>query len=300
MKMRPCLTWMLACALAVGAPAAALAQESAGAEEARGYFTRGVELHRDGAYEAALIQFQRAYATLPNFRVLYNIGQTALRLQRYAESLDAYERYLAGGGAEVPADRRAQVEQEIARLKTRVSSVTIQTRATEGEVLVDDARVATLPLADPIRMSAGRRKITVAAKGTAPITRIVEVPGRDPVTVDMAALEAPPPVPPPKPAPAAALAPTPPAPRSYVAPIITGSITGALGVGAAIGGVFALDAKRDVDRELARYPGQRDALDDAQSRRSTTALVTDILIGAAVLGAGITVYLLAAPPSETR
>lgn len=149
-------------------------------EDARAYFNRGVESFREGAYDAALVQFKAAYATAPNYRVLYNVGQTSLKLQDFAAALAAFERYLAEGGTDLPSDRRAAVEQEIERLAGRVSRVTIVSNAAGGEILVDDVAVGRLPLPDGVRVSAGRRKLTIVPDGGAPISRVVDVPGGTP------------------------------------------------------------------------------------------------------------------------
>src|SRR5205823_199193 len=43
-------------------------------EEARVRFQRGTQVFNDGAYKLALIEFQRAYSVMPNWRVLFNVG----------------------------------------------------------------------------------------------------------------------------------------------------------------------------------------------------------------------------------
>jgi hypothetical protein len=286
--------------LATGAGARA---DDASTIEARSYFNRGVESFRDGAYDAALVQFKRAYAIVPNYRVLYNIGQTSLRLQDYAASLDAFTRYLAEGGAELPADRRAAVETEIAQLERRVSRVAVVTNAVDGEVLVDDASVGRLPLARPLLVSAGRRKITVVPKGAPPVSRVIDVAGGEPMRIELSTTApeprpAPPVSPAPAPAPASASASEPPeAPPSaeagapHTGAWIALGASAALLAGAGAFGVVALGAKSDAEAELGRYPGSRADLDDARSRMKTTALVADVLGGAAIAAAGAGVYL---------
>ena len=59
--------------------------------EASKRFRRGVKLYNDGDFVAALIEFKRAYELEPNYRVLYNLGQTSRELKDYAAALRAYE-----------------------------------------------------------------------------------------------------------------------------------------------------------------------------------------------------------------
>src|SRR5690606_16554980 len=51
--------------------------------EARTRYDRGTKLYHDGAYEQALIEFERAYELAPAYRILYNIGQAAMLLRDY-------------------------------------------------------------------------------------------------------------------------------------------------------------------------------------------------------------------------
>src|SRR5690349_8071602 len=52
-------------------------------QRASEHFERGVMLYGDGAHRAALIEFERAYETLPDFRLLYNIAHVRMLLEDY-------------------------------------------------------------------------------------------------------------------------------------------------------------------------------------------------------------------------
>ncbi|RYE85226.1 MAG: hypothetical protein EOO75_17190, partial [Myxococcales bacterium] len=92
----------------VGAPRPAHAAPNEAQEEGRQRFKRGVEFFKEGDYNAALVEFRRAYEVAPSYRILYNLGQTSYELQDYAGALTAFTRYLKEGGAEVDAARRAE------------------------------------------------------------------------------------------------------------------------------------------------------------------------------------------------
>src|SRR5262245_61950348 len=47
--------------------------------EAKQRFDRGYELYEEGEYPLALIEFNRAYELVPNYKVLYNIGQVCIQ-----------------------------------------------------------------------------------------------------------------------------------------------------------------------------------------------------------------------------
>ena len=44
------------------------------------------------------MQFERAYELKPNYKVLYNIGQTYFQLREYVEARDSMTRYVKEGG----------------------------------------------------------------------------------------------------------------------------------------------------------------------------------------------------------
>src|SRR6516165_10065019 len=96
-------------------------------QEAATRFRKGLDLFKDGDYQAALIEFRRANELAPNFNVLFNIGQVYFQLQDYPNALTALERYLNEGGDRIPASRRAEVARDIDKLKARVANIEITT-----------------------------------------------------------------------------------------------------------------------------------------------------------------------------
>src|SRR5438045_3990018 len=67
------LGWARPSGLALADPDA-----SAGAvADARRHYELGLDLYQDGDPEAAFVEFHRAYALVPNYRVLYNLGRIA-------------------------------------------------------------------------------------------------------------------------------------------------------------------------------------------------------------------------------
>ena len=126
--------------------------------EAENHFRRGLELYKDGDAGGALVEFKRAYDLAPNYRALYNIGETHFQLQHYAEALKALQAYLSGGGSQIPADRRASVENEVRQLQGRIGQVQVQVNVEGAQIFVDDELVGTSPLGQPAIVSVGHRK----------------------------------------------------------------------------------------------------------------------------------------------
>ncbi len=280
-------------------------------QEGRTRFQHGVELYKEGDFRAAIIEFKRAYDAAPNYKILYNLAQTELEVQDYAAALAAFRRYLEEGAREIPRDRKAQVEAEIRKLERRVARVTVRSSVEGAEVLVDDVVVGRTPLAGPLVVSAGRRKITVAREGQQR-TRTLDVAGGDQAAVDLdlPRKEVPPVVPAPPPAvekpaaPPAAPQPVDPpkreAPRSNTGVYIGLGATAALTVGAVVTGLMALSARSDFTTRLQTQPGARSDIEDARSRTATLALATDILAGAAIASAVVTIVLVGSGGSSEK
>ncbi|HYQ27353.1 MAG TPA: hypothetical protein VER04_09035, partial [Polyangiaceae bacterium] len=72
----------------------------------------------------------------------------------------------------------------------------------------------------------------------------------------------------------------------WISAVATGLFTGT----AVTFGVVSLNRNQKLDDELNRYPANPQAVDDARSSLKTSALLTDVFTGAAVVGAAATVY----------
>ncbi len=97
-------------------------------EAARQHFQAGVNLLQDpdGArYAEAYREFKTAYADSPSWKILSNLGITALKLERDGEAAEAFTNYLVGGGAAIDADERAQVERDLQTLRAGLVRVSI-------------------------------------------------------------------------------------------------------------------------------------------------------------------------------
>lgn len=258
-------------------------------EASRDHFNRGVEYVQDGDLKGALIEFKRAYAIAPNYRVLYNLGQVENELRDYTEAQAYFQRYLDAGGDEIPQARRREVEALVAKLAGRIATLTVETNVPGAEVFVDGVSVGRSPLSAPIRVSTGTRVLSAVAPGRPRATQVVEAAGGETVSVRLrlAAAEQS------AHAPLRAAAPQPTEAKSSagVHPAVwLGIGSGALAVGA---GVMAYLAERDAskyDDAVHRRTSARE-LDDLDSRARAKALVTDILLGATLVGTVVTVIV---------
>jgi tetratricopeptide (TPR) repeat protein len=171
---------LVGCGLLAGvalAPASLRADEGSERAVARQHFAKGVALAKQRAYAKALNEFQQAYAAVPHFSVLYNIGQAEIALGQSAEAVATLQRYLDEGGAGVDAKRRAEVQAVIEREREKAAppepapTPAASASAAPAPVLAP-APVASLPVAPsppaaPAPLSAGDRRAPAASAAKA-------------------------------------------------------------------------------------------------------------------------------------
>lgn len=263
------------------APRGARAQAAPStADDAGSHFQRGVDFFKDGDYVAAMVEFKKAYELDPSQPiVLYNIGQTARELRSYSEALTALEKYLAEGGESVGTDRRKRVEGWVAELKEKVAHITFETNATGAEISVDDVPAGRTPLARPVVMNAGRRKITATREGYAPLTRYVDVAGTETKTIvlELTSLTAKGGggAPGPGPGPGPGLVEV----EHTAWPWVGLGVTAATGIATGVIGGLALGKKSEFEDALTTVPTTSDAIEAARSDARTFALTADVLGG---------------------
>ncbi len=276
--------------------------------QARQHFARGVELYRGGAYDASLAAFTRAYELAPTYRILYNLAQVQAQRQDYVQALELFARYLreaaaAPGEARIPDARVSEVEAEMTELKRRVAELRIETNVEGGTLIVNETRVAELPLRSPLLLNAGIHRVRVEKAGHIPVTRIVTVAGgeapvvsfeleRESFPIDLNAIPAPHGVP------SKTGREAPPAPPENVAVKVGLITTGILAGFTAACAVMTYRQSGELDRRLSDYPDGIAGIESARSRLRTLAVLTDAFGLASVVSAGVTTYFHFAPPKE--
>jgi tetratricopeptide (TPR) repeat protein len=248
---------------------------------AREHFQRGTEYYSEGDFRAALIEFERAYALRPSYRLLYNLAQVAYELRDYAAAERHFRAYLVEGEDEITPERRAEVRHELDRLRERVASLDIRTEPSGAQVHVDDRLVGTTPFSAAVRVSAGRRRVLAELPGYAPVTRAIDVAGGEDLSVE---LRFGPPL-------IASSADTGPSSGKNVAPWITGIAGGVFALGSAAFGYSAWRDSAAYQDELKQFTN-RDRLDELSSQAHTKAVISDVLLGAAVISLSVTAVLL--------
>jgi hypothetical protein len=296
--------WLLGLGLTSLGPLSAHAQsadttaEAGDVEQARKHFGQGLKLYKDGDFDAALVQFERAYAVKPNFKVLYNIAQCYFELHQYVEARDTLARYLKEGAGQIDAERQIKVETDVADLQRRIAHLTLKVNVTT--VYVDGKKIGVTPLSAVVDVSEGQRTISVETADRGSKQRVVRVGGGEDQVIDIQFAA-------PSAAPVTTAAPSnkTEAPRQQASSglgagfWVTGGLAVALGAGAGVTGYLALQAQDDRKKDLETFGVTRADLDDTRKRAKTFALTTDILAGSAIVCAGVATVLLITHDSGT-
>ena len=132
---------------------------------ARAEYDSGRILFADGDYAGALLKFQRAFEHTPDVRLLWNMAACEKNLRHYGSALELLERYRRDGEWQMSANHRAEVMNVLNTLRTLVSTVHLTVSERDAEVFVDDRRIGTTPLARPLFVDLGMRRIRVRKPG---------------------------------------------------------------------------------------------------------------------------------------
>jgi hypothetical protein len=158
---------------------------------AREHFARGYALAESGNAEAAIGEFEQAYAASPKPSVLYNLGQAYAAAGRSSEAVDALERFLKLSGSSVDEARARQVEALIRYHAQRVGKLTIELSPPESLLYVDGRALGKG--SRTLSLNAGSHSLTATAPGFEPVSVPVAIaPGESkPLALRLAALPAP-------------------------------------------------------------------------------------------------------------
>jgi len=264
-------------------------------KRAGSHFERGLQLYNDAEDRLALIEFERAYQLVPNYKVQYNIAQVSIQIGRYARAVHALEQYLKDGGDEISPERRADVEKDLKMLAGRTARVNITSNVSGAEILLDETTVAQIPMTEKLLMDAGEHRLTVRARGYQPRVEQVTLAGGDDVEFNFDLTE----VKKEEPMVIVKEVQKPDqAPVEEEFPYVTVGwvTTGVLAAGAVTAGVIGLNSKNKLD-DLAEPDPEQDPEEvkrqqDAEKKKAQNwFLASDIMTGAAVVAGAASLYL---------
>ena len=137
-------------------------------DEATIAFQTGKVLFHDKEFAAAADEFRRANELRPNWKLLYNIGQSEAAAKRFGLAVEAFEKYLVLGGDEIESTRCDELLEEIRKFREIVGALEIKAEA-GLLIIVDDTERGTTPLSGPILIAAGIEHHVAAMRDDTPV-----------------------------------------------------------------------------------------------------------------------------------
>jgi hypothetical protein len=295
--MKTLSSLMLGLVLLIG-PQTVAAGEDADAAEAATRFQRAVDMYREGGYEGALAEFRKAYQISPSYRVLYNIAQAQYALHDFVGAYKSLVQYLNEGGAEIPTERRLQVDEMFAKLGDRIARIQIITNVDGADIRIDDVSVGTSPLPAAVPVNVGTRKVSAFKAGSPEMFRVVTVAGKENMKIELDIDEPTRPVASTSsrrssPVTVTAEAPSEP---SRIPLILSASVAATCAVATGVFGYLALDAQRKFKDQVNRFPNSRTEIEDARTQSKRYGYLTDGFAAATMVSGGIAVYLALTHP----
>ena len=329
------LAWVLVTAM-LSSPLSAFAQSDEQRAAARELATSGLDAFKAGKYDQALESFTKAESLFHALPHLLFIARSHAKLGQYVSAREAYlkviKEVLPSNAPQAARDAQSNASSEIANIEPKIGRVTISVAGKEQlknlVVTLDGTPISAVLIGSPMPIDPGDHVIEGVATGMRGKTTVgvaagqrqevalkldVDASAVPPVAavVPVTAAAQPGPTPPPETPPAAQPAP-PPADTSHGGTngLRIGSYVafgvGAVGIAGGIAFMLQSSSKRsDADKlctlpnggcDLALKP-QVDSLDsDANHARALG--VAGFVLGAAGIGAGVTLFVLSAKHSE--
>lgn len=132
-------------------------------EEARELYRKGMTRFQSEQYAQARASFLAAWSLEPHWSIALALGDCLLKMGRHrdaAEHLDFALRHMPAEHATRPA-----AEQAMAEVRTRVAVLDIDAERKGVPIFVDGVRIGTSPLARPVFVEPGPRKVEARRPG---------------------------------------------------------------------------------------------------------------------------------------
>jgi hypothetical protein len=150
-----------------------------GAEDPELHIKKGIELRRLGRDQAALPEFQTAYAMSKTPRAAAQLGLCEQALGRWTDSAEHLAEALEHKSDPWIAKHRTTLETSLAAAKSRTGTVEVVGDPVGAEVFISGKLVARLPMPAPAPVNGGEVDVELRADGYKAASRSVNVaPGQ--------------------------------------------------------------------------------------------------------------------------
>jgi hypothetical protein len=156
---------------------------------AKAAYDAALVLYADGDFTGALSGFQRAYDLSDSPNLLWNMALCEKKLSHYARAIRLLERYQIEGGERLTDKDRAGATFLSDKMKSFVNMLRVTVNEPGASVLLDEELVGTTPLAKPLLIDMGLRRLRVVKKGFVTFDERRQIVGGVEVTINVRLLE---------------------------------------------------------------------------------------------------------------
>ena len=169
----------LLCALAAFAPRPAragdppesAAETKALEDQAGALYLEGVALYKDEKWQEARVAFLAAWRLKKQWQIAGNLTDCELRLGRYREAAEHATYYVRNA----PPERRERAEAFLKTATAKIATLTVKVVPAGAEVLIDEIAVGRAPLAEPLFIDPGRRRVVARSPGMSDAVEILDL-----------------------------------------------------------------------------------------------------------------------------
>jgi len=153
--------------------------------DAKVAYDAGKLLFGDGDYAGAEIKFKAAYDASGDARLLWNMAACEKSQRHYARTEALVREYIDKGGALLTDQDRADAKSLLDTIDSFTVKLSVSVSEPDAEVIVDDVSAGKSPLAKPIIVDIGTRKIVVRKDGFKEFEQTMPVGGAPTVKLDV-------------------------------------------------------------------------------------------------------------------
>jgi hypothetical protein len=140
----------------------------------------GYKLFKAKNYEEALAKLEAAYAVEPKMGTLKTIAHCQVETKRAAAAYATYERLLTVHAKQISKKEKRDADTALLGLKQQTGTVRITATQAGAAVKLDQRDVTAEQLSVPIRLDAGKHKVSATLAGFEPLQADVDVvPAKD-------------------------------------------------------------------------------------------------------------------------
>ncbi len=133
--------------------------------EAKADYDAAKLLYGNGDYAGALVKFTAAHDKSKDPRLLWNLAACEKNLRHYVNLLGYVRRYLAEGDSILTETEKSDARALLKATEALTTAIDLSVSESGARVFVDDTLVGDTPLAAPIVVDVGPRKIRIEKEG---------------------------------------------------------------------------------------------------------------------------------------